>query len=70
MHDLPTTALLGVRPSLSVLADCALAKPRSAARSLLFITSLMHATLMSKVKVGKPCNKRGLQKLDMPDRHF
>ena len=25
MHDLPTTALLGVRPSPSVLADCALA---------------------------------------------
>lgn len=24
---------------------------------------------MSKVKVGKPRNKRGLQKLEMPDRH-
>ena len=27
-------------------------------------------SVVSKVKIGKPCNERGLQKLDMPDCHF
>ena len=27
-------------------------------------------SVVSKVKVGKPCDERGLQKLDMPDSHL
>ena len=34
------------------------------------IRYLLLGSVVSKVKVRKSCNERGLQKLDMPDSHF